>query len=104
MPTRATTTWNIGSAGTTASTTGSRPAAYRSVMSQGKIVYWFGTCTDIEDVKRLEAALREADRRKNEFLATLAHELRNPLAPTRTGLQILRLTDERAAHASRPAR
>ena len=30
----------------------------------GKIVYWFGTCTDIEDVKRLEAALREADRRK----------------------------------------
>ena len=45
----------------------------------GKIVYWFGTCTDIEDVKRMEAALREADHRKNEFLATLAHELRNPL-------------------------
>ena len=64
---------------------------------QGKIAYWFGTCTDIEDYKRLEAALREADSRKNEFLATLAHELRNPLAPIRNGLQILRLTDDLAA-------
>src|SRR4029078_992425 len=48
--------------------------------------------------KRLEDELRgraeqltEADHRKNEFLATLAHELRNPLAPLRNGLQILRL-------------
>ena len=36
--------------------------------------------------------LRDADRRKDEFLATLAHELRNPLAPIRNGLQVLRLT------------
>jgi signal transduction histidine kinase/CheY-like chemotaxis protein len=36
--------------------------------------------------------LREADRRKDEFLATLAHELRNPLAPIRAGIHILRLT------------
>lgn len=41
---------------------------------------------------RAEAALRAADRRKDEFLATLAHELRNPLAPLRNGLQIARLT------------
>ncbi len=58
---------------------------------RGRIVYWFGTCTDIEDHKRAEAALRESDRRKDEFLATLAHELRNPLAPVRSSLQILRM-------------
>lgn len=58
---------------------------------RGKIVYWFGTCTDIEDVKRLEAALRDADRRKDEFLATLAHELRNPLAPLLNSLQLLKM-------------
>jgi PAS domain S-box-containing protein len=40
---------------------------------------------------RVEASLKEADRRKSEFLAVLAHELRNPLAPLRNGLQILRL-------------
>lgn len=41
-------------------------------------------------------ALKEADLRKNEFLAMLAHELRNPLAPIRNALQILRLSDGRA--------
>ena len=41
---------------------------------------------------RSEQALLEADRRKDEFIATLAHELRNPLAPVMTGLQVLRLT------------
>jgi len=40
---------------------------------------------------RIAAALREADRRKDEFLAILAHELRNPLAPLRNGLEALRL-------------
>ncbi|MEQ9407570.1 MAG: PAS domain S-box protein [Fuerstiella sp.] len=40
---------------------------------------------------QLYQELRDADRRKDEFLATLAHELRNPLAPIRNGLQILRL-------------
>ena len=40
---------------------------------------------------RLYEALREADRRKDEFLATLAHELRNPLAPIRNALEILRM-------------
>ena len=46
---------------------------------------------DITDRKRAEEALRQADQRKDEFLATLAHELRNPLAPIRNGLFILRM-------------
>jgi PAS domain S-box-containing protein len=58
---------------------------------EGRIVKWFGTCTDIEDEKRAVEALRDADRRKDEFLATLAHELRNPLAPVRNALQILKM-------------
>ena len=47
---------------------------------------------------RAQQALREADRRKDEFLATLAHELRNPLAPLSTGLQLMNTDlDERRA-------
>lgn len=42
---------------------------------------------------RFEEAMKEADRRKDEFLAILAHELRNPLAPLRNGLQIIRLAE-----------
>jgi signal transduction histidine kinase len=42
-----------------------------------------------EELARSEAALRKADTQKDEFLAVLAHELRNPLAPLRTGLDIL---------------
>jgi signal transduction histidine kinase/CheY-like chemotaxis protein len=43
-----------------------------------------------EGLKAVEEALREADRRKDEFLAVLAHELRNPLAPLRNALHVLR--------------
>ncbi|MEO5989561.1 MAG: PAS domain S-box protein [Candidatus Eisenbacteria bacterium] len=57
----------------------------------GRILYWFGTNTDISEIKNMEEALRDADRRKDEFLATLAHELRNPLAPIRNSLQILKM-------------
>lgn len=57
-----------------------------------------GTMADVtarknveEDLRRLASDLSKADRRKTEFLATLAHELRNPLAPIRTGLEVMRL-------------
>jgi PAS domain S-box-containing protein len=57
----------------------------------GRVVKWVGTMTDIHDLKCAEEALRDADRKKDEFLAVLAHELRNPLAPVRNAVQILRL-------------
>ncbi|CAH0198839.1 Sensor histidine kinase TmoS [Massilia sp. Bi118] len=44
-----------------------------------------------DELRRVAADLSEADHRKSEFLATLAHELRNPLAPIRTGLDLLRM-------------
>jgi two-component system, sensor histidine kinase len=53
----------------------------------------------LADRERAEVLLRDADRRKDEFLATLGHELRNPLAPLLTGLQLLKLaglTDPRS--------
>jgi PAS domain S-box-containing protein len=52
--------------------------------------------TEMAERKRAENALREADHQKNQFLAVLSHELRNPLAPIRNGLYIL----ERAPHDS----
>jgi signal transduction histidine kinase/ActR/RegA family two-component response regulator len=45
----------------------------------------------LSEMKKVENELRELDQRKNEFLATLAHELRNPLAPLRNGLEVMRL-------------
>ena len=57
----------------------------------GRITGWAGMNLDIDRLKRVENELRELDQRKNEFLATLAHELRNPLAPIRNGREIMRL-------------
>ena len=56
---------------------------------RGRITGWAGINLDISRLKHTEEALREADRRKDEFLATLAHELRNPLAPIRHAVRIL---------------
>jgi PAS domain S-box-containing protein len=50
---------------------------------------------DITARRHAEDALRDADRRKDEFLAILAHELRNPLAPIRTGLEVLKLGSDK---------
>jgi two-component system, chemotaxis family, CheB/CheR fusion protein len=52
---------------------------------------------DITPSKIAEESLRDADRRKDEFLATLSHELRNPLTPLQVALEVARLTDEQPA-------
>lgn len=56
--------------------------------------------SDAEIHRRMvvEASLKEQDRRKDEFLATLAHELRNPLAPIRTTLHIMKRSDGQNKH------
>lgn len=58
---------------------------------QGEITCWAGINLNISRIKNVEEKLREADRRKDEFLAILAHELRNPLAPICNSLQILKM-------------
>ena len=60
----------------------------------GQVYATCGVSTDITDVI-------EADRRKDEFIATLAHELRNPLAPIRNGLEILKRTEGMSASTAR---
>jgi PAS domain S-box-containing protein len=82
-----------------------RSGQYRWVLNRaeplmaddGAIVRWMGTLTDIHDKKRGEEELKAAARRKDEFLAMLAHELRNPLAPISSAAQLLGHagTDER---------
>ncbi len=62
--------------------------------SDGTFLGYVGCSLDITDVKNSETALQEADRRKNEFLAVLAHELRNPLAPISNALQLIGLAGE----------
>ena len=59
--------------------------------AQGKIVSGVVAWRDITERKRAEEALKDAARRKDEFLAMLAHELRNPLAPIRNAVHLLRL-------------
>ncbi|HEX8478126.1 MAG TPA: ATP-binding protein, partial [Telluria sp.] len=57
----------------------------------GEITRWFGASVDIHDRKLAEDALRQADHRKDVFLAMLAHELRNPLAPIAAAADLLTL-------------
>jgi PAS domain S-box-containing protein len=58
--------------------------------AEGQIVRWMGTCTDIHEQKRARDELQANNRRKDDFLAMLAHELRNPLAPISTAAYLLR--------------
>jgi PAS domain S-box-containing protein len=81
--------------------------AYRCILSrgvpirsaEGKVTAWAGMNLDITEMRQLQDALirkteelTAADRQKDEFLATLAHELRNPLAPIMSAVQILHRT------------
>jgi PAS domain S-box-containing protein len=59
--------------------------------THGEIYGCVSVCVDLTDRKVAEAGLRNADRRKDEFLATLSHELRSPLAPIRSALEVIRL-------------
>jgi signal transduction histidine kinase/CheY-like chemotaxis protein len=58
---------------------------------QGTLLGAVNIVVDVTEKKRAESALKEAHRRKDEFLATLAHELRNPLAPIRNAVELLRI-------------
>jgi PAS domain S-box-containing protein len=65
----------------------------------GRVDVVAGSTRDITGRKRTEEALRAADQRKDEFLATLAHELRNPLAPVRNAANLLRIDNSPASVA-----
>ena len=66
--------------------------------ASGELLGYVGSTSDITSHKQAEVALREDDRRKDEFLATLAHELRNPLAPIRNAVEVLRLEPVESPH------
>src|SRR5438094_5996433 len=79
-----------------------RDGTYRNVFARtvpvlqpdGTIREWVGTLTDITEKKHAEREMLQANQRKDEFLAMLAHELRNPLAPIRNAVEIIRTSKD----------
>ncbi len=61
---------------------------------QGQVILLVPEGRDITAMKKSEQAMLDVDRRRNEFLAVLAHELRNPLAPVRNAIQVLGMKNE----------
>ncbi len=69
--------------------------------AEGRVARWFGTATDVHDLKQTQEALRETARLKDEFLAMLSHELRNPLAPITNSLYVLERVEPGGEQARR---
>ncbi len=59
--------------------------------ADGRVREWIGALSDVTPARQAERELQEANHRKDNFLAMLAHELRNPLAPIRNAAQVLRM-------------
>lgn len=73
---------------------GSRvPILIGGALIDAAVPTWVCFVQDMTRIKQVEHELREGDRRKDEFLAMLAHELRNPLAPIRNGVEILEMAE-----------
>jgi signal transduction histidine kinase len=69
--------------------------------ANGEVSGCVSVCVDLTEQKRAERQLLEADRTKDEFLAILSHELRNPLAPIRNALEVLRRSGDDPLVAAR---
>jgi PAS domain S-box-containing protein len=67
----------------------------------GRVTRWFGTATDVHELKQTQVAMKETARLKDEFLAMLSHELRNPLAPITNSLYILERVEPGGEQARR---
>ena len=80
---------NFGSCARTGPCVTCTPGPISNATPTGKPIRMIGTCQDVTERKRAEQELREADRRKDEFLAMLSHELRNPLAPILNAIEII---------------
>jgi PAS domain S-box-containing protein len=76
-------------------------AVSRSGAASGPVRVLLGSMMDVTERRSAEEALRQADREKDDFLALLAHELRNPLAPIRTAVQLLTMRPQPAAEGQR---